>query len=83
MVSSTAANFAAAMKRILKGMPYGSQSEVAEKLGVSRQYLNDLLSGRKRWTDELKDKAAHALGTTVQDLLRVILLYRLLPVRLQ
>lgn len=39
MVSSTAANFAAAMKRIVKGMPYGSQSEVAEKLGVIRQSL--------------------------------------------
>ena len=50
MVSSTAQNFAAAMKRIIKGMPYGSQTEIAEKLGVSRQYLNDLLSGRKRWS---------------------------------
>ena len=48
MVSSPAANFAAAMKRIIKGMPYGSQSEVADKLGVSRQYLNDLLSVRQR-----------------------------------
>ena len=71
MVSSTAANFAAAMKRIVKAMPYGSQSEIAEKLGVSRQYLNDLLSGRKRWTDDLKDRAANALGTPVQDLLAI------------
>lgn len=71
MVSSTAQNFSAAMKRIVKSMPYGSQTEIAEKLGVSRQYLTDLLSGRKRWTDELKDKASHALGTPVQDLLAI------------
>lgn len=71
MVTSTAANFTAAMARIVKTQPYGSQTEIAEKLGVSRQYLNDLLSGRKRWTDDLKDRAANALGSTVQDLLLI------------
>lgn len=71
MVSSTAQNFSAALKKIVKSMPYGSQTEIADKLGVSRQYLNDLLSGRKRWTDDLKDKASHALGTPVQDLLAI------------
>lgn len=71
MVTSTAANFTAAMARIVKTQPYGSQTEIAEKLGVSRQYLNDLLQGRKRWTDDLKDRAANALGSTVQDLLLI------------
>ena len=71
MVSSTAQNFSAVLKKIVKSMPYGSQTEIADKLGVSRQYLNDLLSGRKRWTDDLKGKASHALGTPVQDLLAI------------
>ena len=43
MVSSTAQNFSAALKKIVKSMPYGSQTEIAERLGVSRQIQTTMI----------------------------------------
>ena len=37
------------------------QDWFAEQLGVSQAYVSMLKSGQRRWTPELKEKAAHAL----------------------
>lgn len=37
------------------------QQWLAKKMGVSAPYLNDLLQGRRNWSDDMKLKACAAL----------------------
>ena len=66
---SSAAAFAAALKQTLKRMPRGSQAQLAEATHVSRQQLNDIINGRSLAKDDLKDRLAHRVGSTVPDLI--------------
>lgn len=62
--------FNAALKQLLKSEGRGGQTDLAMRLGVTKPYLNNLLSGRKaRWPDHLKEAAASVFGYSVAELL--------------
>ncbi len=50
----------------IKGL---SKSELARRLGISRQYVTDLLNGKKPFTLKSAKKIAHALDVSVAGIL--------------
>lgn len=44
-----------------------TQTQLAELLGVSSQYVNMLLQGKRRWTMVLSRKVVAALGASSHD----------------
>ncbi len=46
-----------------------SKSELARRLGISRQYVTDLLNGKKPFTLKSAKKIAHALDVSVAGIL--------------
>jgi transcriptional regulator with XRE-family HTH domain len=61
---------ASKIERILDSRGY-RRGWFADRLGISDPYLSQLLSGGKRWTDELKEKAALWLGVPADILFSV------------
>lgn len=62
--------FNAALKQLLKSEGRGGQTDLAMRLGVTKPYLNNLLSGRKaQWPDHLKEAAAAVFDRSVAELL--------------
>ena len=63
-------NFGERLKYLIKAKGY-TQQEFAEKVGISRVYLADILRGKKgkRLSRELLRKFANALDISVSDLL--------------
>lgn len=39
-----------------------TQTSLAKQMGISVQYLNQAITGRRKWTDELLDKSFDILG---------------------
>jgi transcriptional regulator with XRE-family HTH domain len=66
--SSSAEMFAAAARAIADRLPYGSQKTIAKAMGVRDGYLSDLLKGKRNWSDNLRDKFAHAVGMSVVEI---------------
>ncbi|MGR3173397.1 MAG: helix-turn-helix transcriptional regulator [Candidatus Scalindua sp.] len=52
--------------RIIRGL---SKSELARRLGISRQYVTDLLNGKKPITLKSARKIAHALEVPVSGII--------------
>ena len=69
--TSSAACFAEGVKQILKRQPRGAQTKLAQTLGVSKQYMNDIVSQRAATPDELKDRIAKELGLSLIELLYI------------
>ncbi len=46
-----------------------TQIELAERMGCAQSYLSHLLSGERRWNEDLIDTFCEALGITLSDLL--------------
>lgn len=70
--TSSTACFRAAVREALKRQPHGAKSKLAKKLSISKQYLSDLINKKgKTIPDNIKDKIAAALDTTVADLLMI------------
>lgn len=55
----------------LDKMPRGTQSELADKIGIGRQHMNDFVKGRKMLSEEKREKIAEALGYSYPDFLKV------------
>lgn len=71
MVVSSSRCFSAAVERIIRNHPHGFQRDLAKRIKISPQYLNDLVAGRKLWPDEHKDRVANLLGASVSELLQI------------
>lgn len=53
MAPSLAEMFSAAVKQLLKREGRGGQVVLAQRLGVTKAYLNNVLSGRAGWPDHI------------------------------
>jgi len=54
--------FRETLKTLLKDMPRGSQSEIADKIGIGRQHMNSFLQGRKNLSEDKREEIANMLG---------------------
>ncbi|AFZ69421.1 helix-turn-helix transcriptional regulator [Deinococcus peraridilitoris] len=52
----------ATLREHIKNRGYGGQAELARQLGLSRTYLNHVLTGRSPLPLDLLDRIAEALG---------------------
>lgn len=50
---SLAEMFSAAVEQLLKGEGRGGQVGLVQRLGVTKAYLNNMLSGRAGWPDHI------------------------------
>lgn len=68
---SSAEMFTLAAKAMSDDMGRGAQRDIATAMRVSQAYLNDLLLGRRNWSDRLRDAFATAIGVRVADILLI------------
>jgi len=61
--------FRKTLKSHLKEMPRGTQSRIADELGMERRYLNDFLNGRKMLSESKREEIAEKLGYSYIDFL--------------
>lgn len=64
-----ATTFAERLARVLATKPHGYQRELAEKAGVAPAYLNNVLSGRRRCSEDVRRVMAKVLGYEYDDFL--------------
>lgn len=57
------------LKRAIRGSPALNQKIVAEKVGISQSYLNEILNDNKTGSFDLLNGIAEAIGMTFQQLL--------------
>jgi plasmid maintenance system antidote protein VapI len=70
--SLTTRYFSAAVRHLISRDGRGAQKRLAERLGITSSYLNDLIHERKAyWPDSLKDKVAEVYGFSVATLLEI------------
>jgi len=53
------------MSKLKKAIPHGQAIPTAERLGITRQYLSLLMTGRRRPSPELAARIEDELGGTV------------------
>ncbi len=61
--------FRAAAARMLNDKGHGSRKALAKKLGVGKQYVSNMISGRARINDDNKDQIAQFLEVSVPEML--------------
>ena len=66
--ATTQEKFRAAVSKLLRDRKV-TQIELARRLGVSKQHINNILKGRRIGTDELREKIADFFGLSVEELL--------------
>jgi len=69
MAPGLAEMFSAAIKQLLKREGRGGQVVLAERLGIKKAHLSNLLAGRSGWPDSMKERVAHIYGYSVAELL--------------
>lgn len=55
----------------IEGQPRGEQSEIADTIGISRQYMSDFINGRKMLSEEKREALAALAGFTYVEFLRM------------
>jgi len=60
--------FSIAARELISNLGRGEQKRAAKAIEVSPAYLNDLLAGRKNWSDRLRDKLAAFLKMSVAEI---------------
>lgn len=58
-----------ALNHLVKESGRGTQSRLAERVNISRTYMNGILKGRENGPEELREKIAHELGYTYEDMI--------------
>ena len=71
VLKSSAEVFAAAASEWIKRLGRGGKSRIALELGISPQYLTDILRGRRAWTDNLRDRLSGLTGIPVYEIYRI------------
>lgn len=61
--------FSAAVKQLVLREGRGGQNNLAERLGVKKAHVSNMLAGRGNWPDHLKEKVAQTYGYSVAELL--------------
>ncbi len=57
------------LKAIIKATPGLNQVVVAEKVGISQPYLNEILNSNKKGSFDLLNRIAETVGVSIKDLL--------------
>lgn len=61
--------FRISLKHLLKSQGHGAQSRLADALGINRTYLNGILSGRDKGSEEVKSKISDKLGIKYEEMI--------------
>lgn len=66
-----AESFRTALRHLLQARGHGAQSDLANKLGVHRSAVNDILNGRKGTSTKSQEKIAAYFGLSLGEMLRI------------
>ena len=61
--------FLACFQRLIDDLPHGAQARLADTVGTSKNYINDIYRGRRRAGQDLQEKIAAALGKDLGEML--------------
>lgn len=69
MSPGLSAIFAASVRQLVQKEGRGGQNVLAERIGIKKAHLSNMLAGRSAWPDHIKERVAHIYGYSVAELL--------------